>query len=49
MSFTLYNPEIFPRSLRSLVFHKLTSMFIQGERPLAPEILMFNLKVSLFC
>ena len=48
MSFTHKNPEIFPRSLRSLVFYKLTSMFIQGAHPLTLQFLMFNLKVSLF-
>ena len=42
------NPEIFPRSLRSLGFHKLTSMLIKGMRRLIPHILIFNLKVFLF-
>ena len=48
MSFTIKNPEIFPRSFRSLRFYKLTSMFIQGALRLTPKILLFNLKVSLF-
>ena len=39
MSFTRKNPEIFRRSLRSLRFYKLTSMFIQGARRLALKIL----------
>ena len=42
------NPEIFPRSLRPLRFHKLTFMFVQGARRLTPQFLMFNLKVSMF-
>ena len=41
-------PEIFPRSLHSLGFYKLTSMFSQGAYHLTPQFLMFNLKVSLF-
>ena len=48
MSFTRKNPEIFPRSLRSLRFYKLTSMFFQGARCLTPQIFILNLKVSLF-
>ena len=47
MSFTRKNLEIFPRSLRSLRFYKLTSMFIQGEWRLTPQFLLFNLIVSL--
>ena len=48
MSFTRKNPELFPRSLRSFGFYKLTCMFIQGARRLTPQFLMFSLKVSLF-
>ena len=36
MSFTHKNPEILPRSLRSLRFYKSTSMFIQKARCLLP-------------
>ena len=46
MPFTRKNPEIFPRSLRSLGFYNL--MFIQGARRLTLKFFMFNLKVSLF-
>ena len=45
MSFMGKNPEIFSRSLG---FHKLTFMFILEARRLTPQILMFNLKVSVW-
>ena len=48
MSFTGKNPEIFPRSLSSLGFYQLISMFIQGARGLTPQNFMLSLKVSLF-
>ena len=37
LSFTRKNPEIFPHSLRSLVFYKLASMFIQVGCCLTPQ------------
>ena len=45
MSFPHKNTEIFPRSLG---YYKWITMLIQEARPLAPQFLMFNLKVSLF-
>ena len=48
ISVTRKNLEIIPHSLRSLGFYKLTSMFVQGARPLAPQFLMLSLKISLF-
>ena len=47
MTSTRKNPENFPRSLRSLRFYKLTSMFIQGARSLTPQNFMFYLIKSL--
>ena len=38
MSFWRKNSEIFPRSLLSLRFYKLTSMFVQGLCRLTPQI-----------
>ena len=43
MSFTCKNPELIPRSLRSLVFNKLTKDFFQGAR-CKTSIFSFNPK-----